>query len=367
MTYQILANKWRPQNFNQVIGQKHILTALKNSLKTKKLHHTYLFSGTRGVGKTSIARIFSKGLNCEKEITEFPCNKCKHCIEITKGISMDLIEVDAASKTKVEDIRILIENIQYTTSSSRFKIYLIDEIHMLSRYSFNALLKTLEEPPSHVKFIFATTHPQKIPETILSRCIHFYLEEINEKCISKHINYILEKEKIPNDLSACQLIAKISNGSIRDSLSLLDKIIAMNNYTVYLNDVKKNLKIIDTKKAIKILEYIVINKPIEILNIIENIFYSGNDLENIFILILSVIHEIMMIKISPDYIKHINIKNSEKLYKLSRFISKNDLQYYYKIIIEGRKNLIYAPNKRIGIEMTLIKLILYNKKIKYKR
>ena len=241
MSYQVLARKWRPQRFSDVVGQQHVLSALENGLREGRLHHAYLFSGTRGVGKTSIARLFAKGLNCETGITADPCGHCANCKAIEEGRFIDLIEIDAASRTKVEDTRELLDNVQYKPTVGRFKVYLIDEVHMLSRHSFNALLKTLEEPPEYVKFLLATTDPQKLPITILSRCMQFHLRALAPSQIRDHLEFILTQEQIPYELPALDKLAKAAQGSIRDSLSLTDQAIAVSNSNITLEIVRQML------------------------------------------------------------------------------------------------------------------------------
>ena len=246
MSYQVLARKWRPQNFGQLVGQDHVKAALTNALTQNRLHHAYLFTGTRGVGKTTIARIFAKSLNCETGITATPCGQCSTCLEIDGGNYVDLMEIDAASRTKVEDTRDLLDNVQYAPSRGRYKVYLIDEVHMLSRHSFNALLKTLEEPPPHVKFLLATTDPQKLPVTVLSRCLQFSLKALTVAQIQQHLATVLQAEQLPFDDAALALLAKAAKGSLRDSLSLTDQAIALGNGEVKLQPVREMLGLLDT-------------------------------------------------------------------------------------------------------------------------
>ena len=245
MSYQVLARKWRPKTFADVVGQQHVLTALANGLRENRLHHAYLFSGTRGVGKTSIARLFAKGLNCVNGVTAEPCGVCEHCKAIEEGNFIDLIEIDAASRTKVEDTRELLDNVQYKPVLGRYKVYLIDEVHMLSRHSFNALLKTLEEPPEYVKFLLATTDPHKLPVTILSRCMQFHLKALEPSQIANHLGYILNQEQIPFESLALDKLANAAQGSLRDSLSLTDQAIAMSNGNVTLNIVNEMLGLLE--------------------------------------------------------------------------------------------------------------------------
>ncbi len=254
MSYQVLARKWRPSQFSDVVGQSHVLTALGNALTQNRLHHAYLFSGTRGVGKTTIARIFAKGLNCEEGITATPCGKCATCREIDEGRFVDLLEIDAASRTKVEDTRELLDNVQYKPARGRFKVYLIDEVHMLSRHSFNALLKTLEEPPEYVKFILATTDPQKLPVTILSRCLQFHLKHLDHQQIQEQLAKVLTEEKVEYEAKALGLLARAAEGSMRDALSLTDQAIALGNGQVDADNVAAMLGTLNTDQALFLLE-----------------------------------------------------------------------------------------------------------------
>ncbi|PPI87694.1 hypothetical protein CRV12_03155 [Candidatus Pantoea edessiphila] len=359
MIYKVLATKWRPKKFSDVVGQKHVLMALKNGLSLKRIHHAYLFSGTRGVGKTTIARILAKCLNCEIGITEIPCDECNNCLEISQGKSIDFIEIDAASRTKVEDIRDLLDNIQYNPVRGRFKIYLIDEIHMLSRHSFNALLKTLEEPPVHVKFLIATTDPHKIPLTILSRCMKFYLKIIHADQICEKISYILKQEKIFSEPGSLKLLSKIANGSMRDALSLTDQAIATCNGFITNIGIKDMLGIPDNEYPICLIELLVAGdgeKIIDVLNTIESMGYIDWDL--LLIDILFLLHRILVIQILP---KSINAKENHisRLNKLAKTVSPNDLQLYYQIILMGRKDLSIAPSYRIGIDITLLRALAF--------
>ena len=257
MSYQVLARKWRPQNFQELVGQEHVQRALVNALNDDRLHHAYLFTGTRGVGKTTIARIFSKSLNCETGITSTPCGVCSTCMEIAEGRYVDLIEVDAASRTGVDDTRDLLENVQYAPTRGRYKVYLIDEVHMFSKSSFNALLKTLEEPPPHVKFLLATTDPQKLPVTILSRCLQFNLKRLPVSLIISHLQHILSEEKVEHNVIALQLIAEAADGSMRDALSLLDQALAFGGGSVQEQEVRDMLGSVSRDKVIRLLKFCV--------------------------------------------------------------------------------------------------------------
>ncbi len=363
MSYQVLASKWRPQTFNDVIGQQHILPALTNGLEHQRLHHAYLFSGTRGVGKTTIARLFAKGLNCESGISQNPCGKCINCFEISQNRFVDLIEIDAASRTKVEDTRELLDNIQYAPVRGRFKVYLIDEVHMLSRHSFNALLKTLEEPPKHVKFLLATTDPQGLPITVLSRCLQFHLRLLDVEQISCQLERILIAEKISSDKRVCKLIANAAEGSLRDALSLTDQAIAMGNGQVSIDLVIEMLGILDDEQPLAIIESIVHADCKKMMSLIEDIALQGKDWENLLIKMLSLVHRIAMIQILPIEIHHDTLSSTEdRLYLLSRLIMPADLQLYYQTLLIGRKELPYAPEKRMGVEMTLLRALAFHPK-----
>ncbi|BAP58832.1 DNA polymerase III subunit gamma/tau [Candidatus Tachikawaea gelatinosa] len=363
MIYQVLARKYRPQTFSEINGQTHIITALKNALSLNRLHHAYLFSGTRGIGKTTIARVLAKGLNCKKKITDNPCRKCQHCLDIENGTSIDLIEIDAASQSKVEDIRNVLDNIQYYPLHCRFKIYLIDEVHMLSRYSFNALLKTLEEPPNHVKFILATTDPNKLPTTIISRCLHFYLQKLTINEITKKLQDIVNKEKIKTELNSLTLIAKSSDGSMRDALSLTDQAIALGNGKINFIDLKYILGIIDEKYSLLIFESLVKGNIKKIMCLLDDIEKNGQLCENLLIEILSWIHHIAILQILPDSLPEEKKKYLDILNNLAISVSPSDIQLYYQIFLLGRKDFYYAPCNRTGIEMIILKAIAFHPKV----
>lgn len=362
MSYQVLARKWRPQTFTDVVGQQHVLTALANSLQQRRLHHSYLFSGTRGVGKTTIARLFAKGLNCEAGIRKNPCGQCYNCLEVTHGNFIDLIEIDAASRTKVEDTLELLDNVQYAPSRGRFKVYLIDEIHMLSRHSFNALLKTLEEPPKHVKFLLATTNPQKLPITVLSRSLKFHLRTLDIDQISHQLEHILALEKISTDQRACQLIAKAAKGSLRDALSLTDQAIAIGKGKVLIDSVNQMLGSLDDEQPLEIIESIVHADSQKMMALVEDIALRGSDWESVLVEMLSLIHRIAMIQLLPLELQGTTSLIEERLHLLARSITPTDLQLYYQTLLIGRKELPYAPERRIGIEMTLLRILAFHPK-----
>ncbi|CRK85934.1 DNA polymerase III subunit tau, gamma isoform [Candidatus Providencia siddallii] len=362
MNYQVLARKWRPKRFSDVVGQHYVLAALINGLRNKQLHHGYLFSGIRGIGKTTIARIFIKGLNCETSITATPCCECINCIEIEQGCFIDSIEVDAASRTKVEDIRDLLDNVQYLPTKGRFKVYLIDEVHMLSRYSFNALLKTLEEPPEHIKFLFATTDIQKLPVTILSRCLKLNLKVLNIPQINAKLELILNTENIKYDKNAIYLIASVSEGSLRDALNLTDQAIMIGQGRITYENVSQMLGILDEDKSLSIIESLICADSLTVMEIIEQIVYSGFDLENLLVDVLSRLHSIAMIQLLPTKQESELISIDNRLKKIAKNISPENLQLFYQILLAGRKELAYAPEKRMGVEMIFLRALAFHPK-----
>ncbi|NIH16510.1 MAG: DNA polymerase III subunit gamma/tau [Buchnera aphidicola (Periphyllus lyropictus)] len=359
MKYQVFARKWRPRNFKEVIGQKYVIKALSNSLKLNKIHQAWIFHGTRGIGKTTIARILAKCLNCKKKITNIPCRKCNSCKEIEKNFNPDLIEIDAASKTKVEDIKELLENAKYPPIKERFKIYLIDEVHMLSRYSFNALLKTLEEPPKHVKFILATTNIEKLPKTIISRCIKLSLKTINYKKINNQLKYILKKEKIYFEKKTTKMLSQASDGSMRDALSLTEQAISIGNNKIIKKDVKKMLGIFKYENFINLLISLFRKDIKKILFLKNHILSLDVEPEQILIELLKLLHYLHILKIFS--IKWKSIKYNSKQKKILKRIAKeNDflkIKKYYSIILKGRKNISFSPSKKLGMELTLLQTL----------
>ena len=358
MSYQVLARKWRPKNFSEVVGQSHVLTALENGLKENRLHHAYLFSGTRGVGKTSIARLFAKGLNCVNGITADPCGECENCKAIEAGNFIDLIEIDAASRTKVEDTRELLDNVQYKPVVGRYKVYLIDEVHMLSRHSFNALLKTLEEPPEYVKFLLATTDPQKLPITILSRCMQFHLKALDEPQISAHLNRVLTSENIPFDAPALDKLAKAAQGSIRDSLSLTDQAIAMGNGKVSTDVVNTMLGLLDEDQPIEIIYALHQGNGERLMKTIQTVAEKAGDWDELLAETAEKLHQIALMQLLA---KNATDEN-DHLGFLAKHISPEDVQFFYQVIVSGRKELASAPNRRIGAEMTLLRALAFHPK-----
>ena len=357
MSYQVLARKWRPKSFDTLVGQKSAVQALSNALDQNRLHHAYIFNGTRGIGKTTIARILAKSLNCDTGITSKPCLKCPACTEIDIGRYVDLIELDAASNTGVDNMIELLENAQYAPASGRFKIYIIDEVHMLSKSAFNAMLKTLEEPPEHVKFILATTEIQKVPVTVLSRCLQFNLRQMTVEDITNHLKHILNEEKIEAEDEALQIIAKASNGSMRDSLSILDQAIAFSQSKVSVEKVIQMLGVIDDEILFKIIESLIAQNGVGLNKLARemdanNISFEGalNDLAKLF-------HELTVCKIVPDH-----LKNSSKIaiyQKLANELTAESLQLFYQICIHGKKDLYLAPDPITGFNMTLLRMLAF--------
>ncbi|OVZ92076.1 DNA polymerase III subunit gamma/tau [Yersinia frederiksenii] len=362
MSYQVLARKWRPKTFLDVVGQEHVLTALANGLSLGRIHHAYLFSGTRGVGKTTIARLLAKGLNCETGITATPCGVCANCQEIEQGRFVDLIEIDAASRTKVEDTRELLDNVQYAPARGRFKVYLIDEVHMLSRHSFNALLKTLEEPPAHVKFLLATTDPQKLPVTILSRCLQFHLKVIDVEVIRALLEKILQAEQISSDARALQLLARAADGSMRDALSLTDQAIAMGDGSVTTTTVSQMLGTLDDEQPLAIIEALVSADGARVMAQLEQAASRGIDWENLLVETLSLLHRIAMVQLLPSMLDNHYATIEPRLRELARTLPPTDIQLYYQTLLVGRKELAFAPDRRMGVEMTFLRALAFHPK-----
>ncbi|MEK9932868.1 MAG: DNA polymerase III subunit gamma/tau [Methylophilaceae bacterium] len=362
MAYQVLARKWRPKSFEELIGQESTVIALKNALDQNRLHHAYLFNGTRGVGKTTLARILAKALDCEKGTSSQPCLKCNTCQEIDTGRYVDLVELDAASNTQVDNMRDLLENAQYAPSSGKFKIYIIDEVHMLSKSAFNAMLKTLEEPPEHVKFILATTEPNKVPITILSRCLQFDLKAMTQENISTHLESILDKEKIEFDKEATKIIAKAGAGSMRDALSLLDQALAFSGNRLDADKTHEMFGTINDEIIIKMLSYITNNNAEELLNLSNDICKKNISIENILNDLASLIHELSLSKFNKDILN--TKKNKNELIKIVEQASPEQLQVLYQIVIHGKKDLYMAPDMTIGLNMTLLRMIAFYPSLK---
>ena len=352
MSYQVLARKWRPKSFEELVGQKQTAKALINALESQRLHHAYLFTGTRGVGKTTIARILSKSLNCENGITSKPCGECTSCMEIDQGNFIDLMEIDAASKTKVEDTRELLDNVQYRPTRGRYKVYLIDEVHMLSGHSFNALLKTLEEPPPHVVFLLATTDPQKLPVTVLSRCLQFHLKRMEQPQIVEHLSMILAEEKIEFEKEALLPIAKGADGSMRDALSLLDQAIAFCGEKIELASVLEMLGSIDQSYCFQILAAIQQDDATDLINVIHQMSQYSPDYFEVMSDWLSLLHTIAVAQATGN-------SDDLQITELAQTISPADLQLYYQLSLQAKKDLPFAPHPRQGFEMALLRVLAF--------
>jgi len=357
MNYQVLARKWRPHNFTQVVGQSHVVTSLINALQHNRLHHAYLFTGTRGVGKTTIARILAKAMNCENLQDANPCGVCKVCRDLDEGRFLDLIEVDAASRTKVEDTRDLLDNAQYAPNQGRYKVYLIDEVHMLSGHSFNALLKTLEEPPPHVKFLLATTDPHKIPVTVLSRCLQFNLKRLLPSQILAQMDFILQQEGITFETPALKLLARSADGSMRDGLSLLDQAIVFGNGIVATDSVNAMLGTVAEQPVEDLLTALANTDAPTILNKINDIANTQSDFGEVLQQLLQVLHRIALVQhlpsaIDPDF-------DTEMLTTLAKLLSPEDVQLYYQIALLGQKDLELAPDSRSGFEMLMLRMLTF--------
>ncbi|MBG0751448.1 MULTISPECIES: DNA polymerase III subunit gamma/tau [Pectobacterium] len=360
MSYQVLARKWRPQTFTQVVGQEHVLTALANGLSLGRIHHAYLFSGTRGVGKTSIARLLAKGLNCEQGVTATPCGQCDNCREIEQGRFVDLIEIDAASRTKVEDTRDLLDNVQYAPARGRFKVYLIDEVHMLSRHSFNALLKTLEEPPPHVKFLLATTDPQKLPVTILSRCLQFHLKALDAEQIRAHLEQVLQAENLVSEPRALQLLARAADGSLRDALSLTDQAIAMGQGQVTTASVSQMLGTLDDEQPLALIEALAKGDGAQVMSLLDQVSARGVDWESLLVETQTLLHRIAMVQLLPAALGDDYAAVEARMRDLARALPPTDVQLYYQTMLIGRKELPFAPDRRMGVEMTLLRALAFH-------
>lgn len=352
MSYQVLARKWRPQNFRQMVGQAHVLRALLTALEENRLHHAYLFTGTRGVGKTTIARIFAKCLNCETGITADPCGECRSCKEIAEGRHVDLIEVDAASRTKVEDTRDLLDNVQYAPTRGRFKIYLIDEVHMLSGHSFNALLKTLEEPPPHVKFLFATTDPQKLPVTILSRCLQFNLKRMPVDMIVGHLAHVLTEESIGFTDSSLRILARAADGSMRDALSLTDQAIVTGGGGITDVSVQDMLGLLPAESLASLLHALADDDAGQVLAVVEQMAQLTTDFTTAADSLISLLHQLAVAQIVPA-------QADSDLHKLAELFAPADLQLYYQLALYGRRDLPLNPDPRSGFEMLLLRMLAF--------
>ncbi len=358
MSYQVLARKWRPSSFREMVGQEHVLQALVNALDHDRLHHAYLFTGTRGVGKTTIARILAKCLNCERGVSSEPCGECSSCQEIAQGRSVDLLEVDAASRTKVEDTRELLENVQYAPTRSRYKVYLIDEVHMLSSHSFNALLKTLEEPPPHVKFLLATTDPQKLPATILSRCLQFNLKNMPPEQIVGHLGKVLEQEVVSFEEPALWLLGRAAAGSMRDALSLTDQAISFGSGKVLEADVRAMLGSVDLSFVYQILEAIGAGEPAPLLAIVARMAEHAPDFEGSLDELISLVHRVAIAQAVPDAVDN-SWGDADRVRELAQSMTAEDAQLFYQIALNGKRDIGLAPDPRSGFEMILLRMLAF--------
>jgi DNA polymerase-3 subunit gamma/tau len=358
MSYQVLARKWRPKSFNELMGQAHVVTVLVNALTQQRLHHAYLFTGTRGVGKTTIARIFAKSLNCEQGVTATPCGTCDACVDIDQGKFVDLLEIDAASRTKVDDTREILDNVQYAPTRGRYKVYLIDEVHMLSRSSFNALLKTLEEPPEHVKFILATTDPQKLPVTVLSRCLQFHLKALTVKQISNKICEILTNEAVNFDDDAIALLAKAARGSMRDCLSLTDQSIAQGNGAISRNDVQQMLGGVDRDWVYKIVIALLKQDSTALMQLSLEIASYAPSYSRLSAELLQLLHQVAMTQVVETNFS-LSTEYQSMLKQFCHLMSPEDVQLYYQIVLNARKDLPYADDEQAAFDMMLLRLLAF--------
>ena len=358
MSYQVLARKWRSRSFQELVGQSHVLQALVNALDQNRLHHAYLFTGTRGVGKTTIARILAKCLNCETGVSSTPCGQCSACREIDEGRFVDLIEVDAASRTKVEDTRELLDNVQYAPTRGRFKVYLIDEVHMLSAHSFNALLKTLEEPPPHVKFLLATTDPQKLPVTILSRCLQFSLKNMTPELIVGHLKNILTQEQLAYEVPALWQLARAADGSMRDALSLTDQAIAFGNGQVMEAEVSAMLGTIDQRQVLKMVQALATGNAATILTAVGHLAEHAPDYRAVLDDMLAVLHRVAIAQVVPEAIDN-SQGDRELVVELAAAMTAEDVQLFYQVGLVGKKDLPLAPEPRSGFEMALLRMLAF--------
>ncbi len=358
MSYQVLARKWRPRSFAEMVGQEHVLKALVHALEQQRLHHAYLFTGTRGVGKTTLGRILARCLNCEQGISAQPCGTCAACTEIGEGRYVDLIEVDAASQTKVEQTRELLENAQYAPTRGRFKVYLVDEVHMLSKSSFNALLKTLEEPPPHVKFLLATTDPQKLPVTVLSRCLQFNLKNLTPDLITARLREVLEAESIEFESGALERLARAAAGSMRDALSLADQAVGYGNGRVIETDVCAMLGTIERDHAVRILEALLAGDGAALLDVVAELASRTPDFPGLLEELLTLLHRVAVLQAVPGYTGDGFLADAAER-DLAARIAPEDLQLFYQVGLHGRRDLPFAPDPRAGLEMTLLRMLSF--------
>ena len=357
MSYQVLARKWRPRNFSELVGQSHVVKVLGNGLAEGRVHHAFLFTGTRGVGKTTIARILAKSLNCAEGVTAEPCGQCENCVAIDEGRFVDLLEIDAASRTKVDDTREILDNVQYAPTHGRYKVYLIDEVHMLSRHSFNALLKTLEEPPEHVKFVLATTDPQQIPVTILSRCLQFNLRRLSTDEIGGQIRKILADEGIETDDAAVDLLSRAADGSMRDGLSLLDQALA-GGQRLEEAEVREMLGSVEQRHVHAIVQALVEGDAAAAIAAVGEVFAQARDLGQLLADLAETLHRIALIQQLRDY-RDDSRADWNELVDLAGRLDPEDIQLYYQIAVTGRRDLALAPSGRSGCEMTVLRMFAF--------
>ncbi|ART64809.1 DNA polymerase III subunit gamma/tau [Kushneria marisflavi] len=358
MSYQVLARKWRPRTFHELIGQEHVSRALVNALDQGRLHHAYLFTGTRGVGKTTLARILAKCLNCETGVTSRPCGQCRTCQDIDQGRFVDLIEVDAASRTRVEDTRELLDNVQYAPTQGRYKVYLIDEVHMLSTHSFNALLKTLEEPPPHVRFLLATTDPQKLPITVLSRCLQFALKRMTPERIVDHLGHVLTQEQTAFDTAALWLLGRAADGSMRDAMSLTDQAIAFGHGEVREQDVIAMLGTLDHRQILALAESLAGGDAADVLARVAQLAEQGPDFAGVLDALCGVFHRLAIAQMVPAALDNAQ-GDRESLIALAAHFTPEDVQLYYQIALNGRGDMDNAPEQRTALEMTLLRMLAF--------
>ena len=360
MSYLVLARKWRPRAFSELVGQEHVLRALVNALESGRVHHAFLFTGTRGVGKTTIARILAKSLNCETGVSARPCGQCSACREIDEGRFVDLIEVDAASRTKVDDTRELLDNVQYLPARGRYKVYLVDEVHMLSAHSFNALLKTLEEPPPHVKFLLATTDPQKLPVTVLSRCLQFNLKRLSPALIGKRLTDIMQAEKIDAEPEALRLVAKAADGSMRDALSLMDQVIAFGGARVSTADTRAMLGTVDHTQIVAVLEALAAKDGRAMLDVVRGMDEHVPDYREALSELAALLQRLAIVQAVPDW-EAGEDEDIELFRRLAAALTPEDTQLYYQIALLGRRDLDLAPDPRAGFEMALLRMLAFQR------
>ena len=358
MSYQVLARKWRPRFFREMVGQEHVLQALINALDHNRLHHAYLFTGTRGVGKTTIARILAKCLNCEVGVSSEPCGQCSSCMGIAEGRFIDLIEVDAASNTGVDDVREIIENAQYRPSIGRYKVYIIDEVHMLSKNAFNALLKTLEEPPEHAKFLLAITDPQKLPPTVLSRCLQFHLKNMIPERIAAHLKYVLQQEMVDFEEAALWALARAAQGSMRDGLSLTDQSIAFGKGKVLERDVRNMLGTIDQQTVYRIAEALILHDAAKLLATIAEASEQSPDFAGILDELLLFLHRMTVAQMVPSAVDN-SLGDREQILALAKQVTAEELQLFYQMGVMGKRDFSLAPDPRCGLEMAVLRMLAF--------